>query len=90
MPPGTNNLSIMDSETGAVETGWFKRIGPEKITVNGRSIACTHFRVVGATKTELWFDDRARLVRQQTAEDGYPTEVRLTRIHSNTPGGEAQ
>jgi hypothetical protein len=90
MPPGTNNLAIMESDSGAIDTVWFKRVGPEKITVNGRPIACTHFRVIGAAKAELWFDDHARLVRQQTVVGGYPTEVRLTRIHSNTPAGEAQ
>ena len=66
MPAGTNNLAIMDADSGALETGWFKRVGPEKITVDGRTIACVHFRVVGAAKAELWFDDHSRLVRQQT------------------------
>ena len=90
IPPGTNNLAIMESGTGSVDTGWFKRVGQEKIIIDGRTIECTHFRVVGAAKTELWFDERARLVRQLTVEEGYPAEIHLTRIHNNTPVGEAQ
>jgi hypothetical protein len=84
MPPGTNNLSFMDSDTGGIETGWLKRVGPEQITVGGQPMACTHYRVVGTAKAELWFDRRARLMRQQSVEDGYPTELRLTRIHDNS------
>jgi hypothetical protein len=90
MPPGTNNLSIMDSDTGAILTGSFKRIGPEQVTVGARTIACTHFRVVGTAKADLWFDDRARLVRQQTVEDGYPTELLLTRIHGNADAADGR
>ena len=84
VPPGTNNLAIMDSDSGAILTGSFKRVGSEQINVNGRPIACIHFRVAGTAKAELWFDDRSRLVRQQTVEDGYPTELLLTRIRGNT------
>ena len=90
MPPGTNNLAIMDSDTGTIMTGSFKRIGPEQVIVNGRPIACTHFRVVGTVKAELWFDEHARLVRQQTVEDGYPTELRLTRIHGSMEAADGR
>jgi len=83
MPPGTHNLTILNAETGAIESGWLKRVGPEPIAVEGRKIPCTHFRLIGTVKAELWFDDRGRIAQVQSTENGYPIELRLTRIHDS-------
>ena len=74
-----NKFSIIDSDTGRLFGVKLQYVGPETISVEGRPIACEHFRVSGDTAAELWFDGERRLVRQQTVEQGYTTELRLAR-----------
>jgi hypothetical protein len=52
----------------------------EQIPVAGRVEHCTHYRLRGGLTADLWFDDQSRLVCQQSIEDGYPVELRLTRL----------
>jgi hypothetical protein len=77
------NFSIIDSDTGAVFTVRIQRVGSDSVDVDGKRIACEHYRVSGDTAAELWFDHENRLVRQQTVEQGYATELRLVRIRNN-------
>jgi hypothetical protein len=76
-------LSIIDSDTGAILNVRFQRVGPDSLVIDGRRTACEHYRVSGDTAAELWFDGQRRLIRQQTVEQGYPTELRLARIRGN-------
>ena len=76
-------FSIIDSDTGTLFTVRLQRVGPDSIIIAGRKIACEHYRVSGDTAAELWFDGRRRLVRQQTVEQGYVTELRLARVRDN-------
>lgn len=73
-------FSVMNADRGTLHAVRVDRIGAEQVVVGQRRIACTHLRVSGETEADLWVDGGNRLVRQKTIEDGYPTELRLTRI----------
>lgn len=75
-------FSLMNADQGTIYSATVERIGREQVPVAGRKIECTHYRISGDTAADLWFDDRDRIVRHTSVEDGYPTEVRLTRISS--------
>jgi hypothetical protein len=76
------NFSIVEPDTGIVRAVRLQHVGPDSVIVEGREIACNHYRLTGDATAELWFDAQGRLVRQQTVEQGYPTEQRLARIRS--------
>jgi hypothetical protein len=78
----TANFSILEPDTGIVRSVRLQQLGPDSVTVEGREIACNHYRLTGEANAELWFDAEGRLVRQQTVEQGYLTEQRLARIRS--------
>jgi hypothetical protein len=80
------NFSVIEPDTGIVRTTRLQYIGADSVTVEGRPIACNHYRLTGEAAAELWFDGQGRLVLQQTVEQGYATEQRLVRIR---PGAEA-
>lgn len=77
---GKSDFSIMNADRGTLHAVRVERIGSEQVLVGRQRIACTHLRVSGETEADLWVDGNNRLVRQNTVEDGYPTELRLTRI----------
>jgi len=85
----TGDFSILDADTGIVQRVRLERVGPEQVAIGGRNLPCTHYRLAGTVKAELWFDARGRMVRQQTVEDGYPTELRLTQITDNLRNRDA-
>jgi hypothetical protein len=78
------NFSIIEPDTGILRSVRLQTVGLDNVTVEGREIACHHYRLTGEANAELWFDGQGRLVRQQTVEQGYPTEQRLARIRSDT------
>ena len=83
------DFSVMNADRGTLHAVRVERIGPEQVIVGQQRIACTHLRIRGETEADLWVDAGNRLVRQKTVEDGYPTELRLTRI-TRTPQRVAQ
>lgn len=78
----TNSFSFMNADRGTIHAVTIERIGREQVAVGRRQLDCTHYRVSGGAAADLWFDRQNRIVRQTSIEDGYPTEVRLTRISS--------
>lgn len=76
----TRTFSFMNADQGTIYSATVERIGREQVAVGGRKVDCTHYRISGDTAADLWFDHRNRIVRQASVEDGYPTELRLTRI----------
>ena len=87
--PSTNasasgSFSIIEPDTGLVHTVKLQDIGPDRVVVDGREVECRHCRISGDASAELWFDASDRLVRQQTVEQGYLTELRLARIDHDT------
>ncbi len=48
--------------------------------LNGVVIPCTEFRISGDVDVKLWLDRDGFIVRQESIESGYPTEMRLLRM----------
>ena len=57
----------------------------EPLAIGRQQVTCSRYRLSGDLEADLWFDGQNRIVRQKTIEDGYPTEVRLTRVHRPSP-----
>jgi hypothetical protein len=85
------DFSLIEPDTGILHQVRMQLVGPDRVTVEGQQIACNHYRLTGGAAAELWFDNQGRMVRQQTVEQGYPTEQRLVRIRTGgaQPGGQA-
>ena len=73
-------FSIIEPDTGILRSVRLHCVGPDSVTVEGHEIACNHYHLSGDATAELWFDSQGHLIRQQTVEQGYPTEQRLVRI----------
>ncbi len=77
---------MLEPDTGTVRNVALNFVGLESVSIQGQQISCNHFRVSGEKAAELWFDRENRLVRQQTVEQGCPTEIRLVQMQrSATP-----
>ena len=73
-------LALVDVDTGETSKVTLSIVGPTTISTSGRSLACQHFKIDGPSPAELWFDDRDRLVRQKSVEEGHLMELRLKQI----------
>jgi hypothetical protein len=76
-------FAIIDSDTGTTFNVQLAAVGSETVVLDNRKIPCQHYRISGDTAAELWYDGQGRLVRQQTVEQGFQTELRLARLSSN-------
>lgn len=81
LPPGkkAGEVTRLDVDTGRIVPGKLELIGPASLTIGGRPVATTRYRITGMAPAELWFDENERLVRQETMEDGHRTILELTR-----------
>lgn len=84
LAPG-RRLLLMNADRGTIYSVLAERVGEEPLTIGRQRIDCTHYRIRGETEAELWFDGQNRIVRQKSIEDGYPTELRLTRVSRHQP-----
>ncbi|MDB5340493.1 MAG: uncharacterized protein JWN70_6112 [Planctomycetaceae bacterium] len=73
-------ISLLDVDSGATIKAECERIGEESIVVGTRTINCTHYRLKGASETDLWFDADRQLVSRKSIEVGHRTELRLQSI----------
>jgi hypothetical protein len=73
-------IALLDSDKGVRLKGLVQRVGDETITVAGEKVACTHFKIGGDVKVEVWYDADQRLVRQETVDSGHKTVMELTRL----------
>jgi hypothetical protein len=76
------SFSLIEPDSGVLRTSRLQFVGPDNCTVEGRQVMCNHYRLSGDAAAELWFDGEGRMVRQQTVEQGYPTEQRLVKVRS--------
>lgn len=74
------SLSIMNSDRGTIHKAKVERLAPEVLKFGSQRIICAHYRLSGDVQADLWFDGQDRIVRQTGIEEGYPTELRLTRL----------
>src|SRR5262245_19594793 len=70
---GGQSLTLLDVDTGKLLAARLEAVEPARLTVAGRRLDCTRYRVTGQAQAELWFDARGRLVREETVEDGHKT-----------------
>jgi uncharacterized protein DUF6134 len=73
-------LAILDADNGKIYEAKIESIGHEELSVAGRLLPCTSYRLKGAVEVKLWFDAAGYLVRQVGTEDGHRTELRLVSI----------
>ena len=81
LPKVDADLLVVDMRTGDVYRSKVEKIGPDRVTVGGRPVPATRYRVMFAGgSTDMWFDDRGRLVRRTWTRDGRVTRVEATQI----------
>jgi hypothetical protein len=68
-------VTLIDADTGKELTAKLQAVGGGKATVAGK--ACTHYRLTGDVKADLWYDDQNRLARQEFDEDGHHVTLML-------------
>ena len=73
-------IPIIDASTGAFQKTRINRGAEDKISVGGVVIPCTEFRFSGDVDARIWLDRDGLIVRQESVESGYPTEMRLKRV----------
>ncbi|HVX10648.1 MAG TPA: DUF6134 family protein [Pirellulales bacterium] len=81
----SRRLTLMNADRGTIHTVRVERLAPETLTLGMQQVNCSHYRFTGDVQAELWYDGQNRLVRQKSVEDGYPTELRLTRLNREMP-----
>jgi hypothetical protein len=79
------SLALMNADRGIVQAAKAERLPNEALLFGSQQVTCSHYRLTGGVQSELWFDGQNRIVRQKGVEDGYPTEVRLTRVTRQAP-----
>ncbi len=82
--PSMKPLSLLDQlldvDSGETIKANCERVGEDSIVVGNRTINCTHYRIKGASETDLWFDADRQLVSRKSIEEGHRTELRLQSI----------
>ncbi len=73
-------IPLLDPDSGKQSAGKLELIGNAQITVGGKNVPCTHYRVSGDVQVELWFDAQRRLLRQDSVEDGHRTVLQIEEI----------
>jgi len=72
------DLVLLDADTGSEIAGHLHYVDKGKVDVAGQAQECTHYRVTGSKKLDLWFDAQERLIRQESEEDGHATVLQMT------------
>jgi hypothetical protein len=83
MPENTRinqTVSIIDADSGADLSSKVTFLGVEQRAVAGHAQKVNHFRLLGKTTCDLWYDLSGRLVAQDWMEDGHRTQVDLNRL----------
>jgi hypothetical protein len=74
-------VPLLDADTGKYLEGSLAFVGNEMLRVAGRSLDCAHYHVSArGIDVNLWYDDRERLVRQTSKEQGQSTIFTLRSI----------
>lgn len=72
---------VVDVITGDVWKGKVEKVGAERLTVDGKGMAVTHYRVVAAsTRWDVWYDESQRLAKWVRTRDGRAISAELIRI----------
>lgn len=74
------SVPLIDADTGRDIRATLQYVGVNSINVNGQTLNCAHYRLVGGVQVDLWYDAQERLVRHESIEDGHRTLLELARI----------
>jgi hypothetical protein len=83
LPPADrrlNPLILVDADSGEEHRIQMQVIGKETLQVGNQPVACTHYRMTGTAKADLWFDERDRLVRRDMLRRGRKTVMELISV----------
>jgi hypothetical protein len=78
---GEEVVSAIDATTGTSKKVRINRVAEAKVPLGNTLIPCIEYRLTGDVDAHVWLDAQGRVVRQQSLEDGHPTELRLTKIY---------
>ena len=81
MRAGEEFVTAIDASTGTAKKVRINRVAEAKVPLGNTMIPCTEYRLTGDVDAHVWLDAQGRVVRQQSVEDGHPTELRLTKIY---------
>jgi hypothetical protein len=71
---------VVDVITGDVLKGKVEKVGTDRLTVDGKGMPVTHFRVTAAsTRWDVWYDENQRLAKWTRTRDGRTVSAELTR-----------
>ncbi|HVS36955.1 MAG TPA: DUF6134 family protein [Gemmataceae bacterium] len=74
-------VPIIDADCGRDLDAKVEFVGAEKLSLAGQDMTTQHVRLSGKNVgIDLWFDQSARLVRQEWVEDGHRTIVELSGV----------
>lgn len=73
-------LVVLDADNGRDFPATLKYVATEKMRVAGQEVSLNHYRLMGKTAVDLWYDGHERLVRQEWMEQGYKTIMVLVRV----------
>jgi Family of unknown function (DUF6134) len=93
LPPGlpkNQPLPTVDASTGATQNVRVADAAPADVTVGDTVVRAAGFRLTGDVDATLWVDAQGRIVRQQSVEQGYATELRLIKITREAGGSVNQ
>lgn len=72
---------VVDVITGDVCKCKVEKVGAERLTVDGKGMAVTHYRIIAAsTRWDVWFDEQQRLAKWVRTREGRMTSAELIRI----------
>ena len=56
-------------------------MGPDRVTVAGKQVPVTHYRVTaGGNRWDVWYDGASRLAKRVWTRDGRTVVAELTRL----------
>jgi hypothetical protein len=73
-------VPLLDADTGKDLHAQLHFVAEVQKTIAGQTMNCTHYRLTGDVKVDLWYDAQERMVRQEAIEDGHRTVLELVRI----------
>jgi YD repeat-containing protein len=71
------DLPLMEPDNGEEINGKIRQVSSSPMTVAGRSINVTRYRLTSGTVHDVWYDSADRMVRQEWTEDGHKTVLEL-------------
>jgi Family of unknown function (DUF6134) len=73
-------VPLVDADTGQDLAAQLQYVETKPMELGGQVQNCTHYRILGDTQAELWYDSQERLVRMISWSEGHRYELSLTRI----------